>query len=99
MNEPVHISLIVKKIMGDVEKKLGENCFVEDINWEEIVGKELAKGSKLVGKKGKKLIVKVVDSCYMFELNRMKNIILEKVNLKSKFQVNDIKIIVSMEEF
>uniref|UniRef100_A0A7C3NDD0 DUF721 domain-containing protein n=1 Tax=candidate division WOR-3 bacterium TaxID=2052148 RepID=A0A7C3NDD0_UNCW3 len=99
MNEPVHISLILKKVMGEIEKKLCENSITEDINWEDIVGEQLAKGSKIVGKKGKKLIVKVVDNCYMFELNRMKNIIIDKVNLKSKIQINDIKIIVSMEEF
>ncbi|HAF08365.1 MAG: DciA family protein [bacterium] len=99
MNEPVHISLILKKVMEQVEKKLVENSITEDINWEKIVGEDLAKGSKVVGKKGKKLIVKVADTCYMFELNRMKNIIIDKVNLKSKIQISDIKIIVSLEEF
>lgn len=98
MSEPLHISIILKKIIGDLERKIVENSFADNIDWNDIVGEEIAKGSKLIGRKGKKILVKVKDTCYMFEINRMKESILQKINSRSGEEFKDIKILLIMEE-
>lgn len=99
MNEPVHISKLLGKVMQKIEKKVIDNTDAIDINWGRIVGGEYAKNSRVLGKTKRKLLVGVKDSMYLFELNSRKMEILSKIRKsKPESNINDIKFLIFTKE-
>lgn len=99
MNGPTHISVYLNKLKNQVEKKVAENCYLLDVDWIKMVGRDLGTHSKIIGIKNKKLLIGVENSLYLFELNTKKRDILEKMKyIKRDAIINDVKFVIHTEE-
>ncbi|MDD3804606.1 MAG: DciA family protein [bacterium] len=95
MNEPLHISKLMPKVMQKIEKKVIDNTEAFDLNWERIVGKKFSEHSQILGKSNRKILVGVNDSQYLFELNSRKMEILSRIKkTKPESNINDIKFLI-----
>lgn len=83
---------VVKKIIGDLEKKEKEELDVLKI-WKKTVGTKAAKHTSPAFLKGKRLVVCVSDSAWLYKLTLEKSKLIQKFNnnIKSKKKIRELQ--------
>ena len=91
-NEVVHIGSVINKVLKTHRHEFDEDLAQVWSLWDRAVGEAIAKNTRPAAFKGKLLLVNVVSSTWMHELQFLKKDIIKKINeALGKALVEEIK--------